>query len=283
MKRSLRAVVAGTALIVSTVLVSGCAAAQPGPNNAAEPEGLAVAGTLQVCTYPEYSPMEYYKDGTGGEIVGFDADLSRAVGDAWGVKTEIKNTEFDGLIPGLASERCDLVISGLYVSDARKKVADAVPYLQTGSSIAAAPGEASKITDPESLSGMTVAVQSGSSFVDTLTALNVELKGAGKAEVIIAQYPKTPLALGAVLAGKAQALMETDVAVVDMVSKNAGAIVELNQVFPPDQIFGAYFRQGSPLVAAFQEQLSAMNASGALAKLVEQYGLDPAKLVVDGQ
>lgn len=264
-------------LASATMLVgalAGCA--EPAASNEL---GLASDGQLQVCTYPEYAPMEYFKNGTGGEISGFDVDLARAFGDHLEVKTSVSDTAFDSLIPGLATQRCDMVISGLYLSDEREKVATAVPYFLTGSALAAPPEIAAQLKQPKDLSGKKVAVQSGSSFIDLLKKVNEELASSGHAPVQVAEYPKTPLALGAVLAGKADAVLETDVAIADMVSKNDGAIVALDSIFPPDQVFGAYFRKESPLAKEFTAYLEQAVSAGDLEKLAEEYGLNSSRIV----
>ena len=56
----------------------------------------------------------------------------QAVAARLGLTLEISNTAFDALIPDLAAGRCDIVWTGLYVSESASQVADAVPYMATG-------------------------------------------------------------------------------------------------------------------------------------------------------
>jgi polar amino acid transport system substrate-binding protein len=286
MKRSIVQKTFSLAVLASAMVLSGCSgddagAAATATDNA--PAGLLESGKFRLCTYPEYPPLEYFEDGTGGKIVGFDVDLARAVGTAWGVETTVTNTSFDSLIPGLAAGRCDAVLSGLYVNDQRQEVADVVPYLLTGSALAAPPEVLNGITSPASLSGKRVAVQSGSTFVKVLEKVNTELESAGNAPAQIIEYPQTPLAVGAVLGGKADILMETDIAITDIVSKNGGKLKDTDSIFPPDQVFGAYFSKGSPLVKAFTEQIEGMRENGTLGELASKYGLSESKLEAQGK
>lgn len=265
--------------LVSALSLSACGGGSTASAPGETPSGLLNTGEMQLCTYPEYAPMEFYENGTGGNIVGFDVDLTRAVGTALGVDTKVQNTSFASLIPGLTAKRCDIVLSGLYVNDERQEVADVVPYLQTGSALAAPPEILKDITNPSSLSGKRVAVQSGSTFAKVLEKLNVELQDAGRPPVSIIEYPQTPLAVGAVLSGKADILMETDIAITEIVSKNGGKLDGNDSVFPPDQVFGAYFAKGSPLAKNFAEQLDKLRLDGTLGKLATKYGLSEQKLM----
>jgi polar amino acid transport system substrate-binding protein len=243
------------------------------------PTGLISDGSVTFCTDPEYAPLEYYANGTDGDIVGFDADSSKALAEYWGLKAKFEVTAFDGLMPALQSKRCDILWSGLYISDARTAVADATPFLKTGPGLIVKTGDATKITSPDDLSGLTVAVQSGSVNEQILKDLDTKFKAAGKSGLTIQGYPKTAETVAAVTNGKSDALIETDVAVADMVSKSSGKLVAVPNAFAPDTQFGIYTPKGSALTAAVGAGVKALVANGKLAALATTYGLDPAKIV----
>ena len=83
----------------------------------------------------------------------------------------------------------------------------------------------------------------------------------------------------AVTNGKADALIETDVAIADMVSKSSGKLVAVPNAFPTNTQFGIYTPKGSALTTAVAAAVKALAADGTLAKLAGTYGLDPAKIV----
>ncbi|SDW91616.1 polar amino acid transport system substrate-binding protein [Arthrobacter sp. cf158] len=265
-----------TAIASLALALAGCAGTASEKTEAG-PQGLIQPGTLTTCTYPEYHPMEYFEGGTGGEIVGFDVDLARAVGDSWGVQTKVVNTAFDGLIPGLDAQRCDLVISGLSVSDARREVADAVPYMLTGYAFAIQSGKNS-LENPEDYSSRTVAVLAGSRMVAKLKTVNEQLASEGKPLIKIDEYPGTPLAAGAVISGKADAVIDTDIAIASLVSKSNGTLEAVTSAFDPDEVFGAYLRKDGALTGSFRDALKALHEKGTLAALAERYGLEPNKI-----
>lgn len=72
---------------------------------------------LYVGTNAEFPPFEYLDK---GEVVGFDIDLVKAIGEKLGVEIVIKDMSFDGLIPALETNKIDIVIAGMTASDERK-------------------------------------------------------------------------------------------------------------------------------------------------------------------
>ncbi|MGL4787331.1 MAG: transporter substrate-binding domain-containing protein, partial [Cetobacterium sp.] len=74
-------------------------------------------GKLYVGTNAEFPPFEYLDK---GEVVGFDIDLVKAIGEKLGMEIVIKDMAFDGLIPALETNKIDIVIAGMTASDERK-------------------------------------------------------------------------------------------------------------------------------------------------------------------
>lgn len=72
---------------------------------------------LYVGTNAEFPPFEYLDK---GDIVGFDIDLVKAIGNKLGMDVVIKDMSFDGLIPALETNKVDVVIAGMTATDERK-------------------------------------------------------------------------------------------------------------------------------------------------------------------
>lgn len=277
-----------TASVASAVLLlAGCASsgdtgeAKPKPAaNENAPEGLVKEGALTVCIDPEYPPLEYYADGSGGEIVGFDADSVRALADHWGLETNFEVTSFDGLMPGVQTGKCDMIFGGLYQSAERAEVADSVAIMAAGPAVLAAPESVDKISDGMSLCGMRVVSQAASSNSMSVQKLSEECEAAGKPAITHTEYPKTAETVLAVINGKADALVETNVAAAYMATQNEGQLEVVNTVFDPDTTFGAFMKLESPLAAPLAEALDALHADGTLQKIAAEYNLDESILDV---
>lgn len=247
-----------------------------GSASAAAPAGLIKSGEVSFCIDPEYPPMEYYENGTSGDPIGFDADGARALAAHWGLTPTFQITAFDGLMPALQAQRCDVLWSALYMSEARLQVADATAFFNTGPALLVPTG--SSIAGQADLSGKTVAVQGGGSNEQTLKDLSATFEAAGKPGITVQPYPKTAETVAAVTNGKADALIETDVAAADMKAKSNGQLAIVPGVFAADTKFGVFTVKGSPLSPAVQSGVAALTTDGTLAQLATKYGLDPASI-----
>lgn len=119
-------------------------------------------GTLIVGMEVEYFPFEYAD--TKGEPMGFDVDLAKLIAQEMGVKLEIKDMEWTGLIPALQSGKVDLVISGMTRTLERAKaVSFTEPYFITGLCVLLSVKKAADVNSVEQLnaSGRILAVKTG--------------------------------------------------------------------------------------------------------------------------
>jgi polar amino acid transport system substrate-binding protein len=74
---------------------------------------------LRVCTDPGYEPFEMRNK--NNDIIGFDIDLAREMAKAMNsnVELEIVPAAFDGIIPALLTEKCDMILAGMTISPER--------------------------------------------------------------------------------------------------------------------------------------------------------------------
>lgn len=230
---------------------------------------------------PRVRPLEYFSNGTSGDIVGFDADGARALASYWGVQPVFQQTAFDGLMPALQANRCDVMWSGLYTSAARLQVADAAPYLATGPELVINTKEKGQISAAMDLCGKTVAAQSGGSNAAEAAKIGAQCVAAGKPNVNVTEYPQTAQTVLAVMNGKADALVETDVAIPGMVAKSNGSLVEVDGIFPLSTRtdFGIFTVKNGALSAPVAKAVKAMISNGTLATIAKKYGLNPDKLI----
>ena len=79
----------------------------------------------------KFFPFEYAD--TDGRPIGFDIDLAKIAAQELGVRIEIKDMEFSGLIPALQGGKIDMIISGMTRTPARAKtVSFTQPYFEAG-------------------------------------------------------------------------------------------------------------------------------------------------------
>jgi polar amino acid transport system substrate-binding protein len=94
---------------------------------AVSPDEVKKRGVLRVCAEAGYLPMEMKN--THNEWFGFDVEMSQAFAKSLGVKLEMLDTKWDGIIPSLLTNRCDMIASSMSVNEERSKVVDfSAPY-----------------------------------------------------------------------------------------------------------------------------------------------------------
>ena len=124
------------------------------------------AGTFKYCTDPTFPPMELAS--ASGKITGFDVDMAQALALTWSANATPLKTGFDGLIPALNAKRCDAVISGIFITPDRLKQAGAVAYMHSHRVLIVKAGNPKHIATPNSLKGLSVAVQGGTKYEEYL-------------------------------------------------------------------------------------------------------------------
>lgn len=92
------------------------------------------SGELRVGMEPGYMPFEM-KD-KKGNIIGYDVDMARKMAKEMGVKLTLVPTSWDGIIAGLITEKFDIIMSGMTITQQRNlKVNFSNPYLVVGQTI----------------------------------------------------------------------------------------------------------------------------------------------------
>ncbi|MBA4366505.1 MAG: amino acid ABC transporter substrate-binding protein [Desulfobacterium sp.] len=97
-------------------------------------EKILQRGELRVGFEAGYMPFEMTDK--KGRFVGFDIDMAMEMAKAMGVKFVPVNTAWDGIIPSLITDKFDIIMSGMTVTQSRNlKVNFADPYIIVGQTI----------------------------------------------------------------------------------------------------------------------------------------------------
>lgn len=75
-------------------------------------------GKLVMATNAEFPP---YESKNGEEIIGIDVDMMTAVCDELGMELEIKNMQFDSILPAIKSGKADIGVAGISVTPEREE------------------------------------------------------------------------------------------------------------------------------------------------------------------
>lgn len=109
-------------LVLVIGLLAACGAKEDkATNSSSDTENKQV---LKVGTSADYAPFEYVDAAKGEEIIGFDIDLIKLVGEKLGVEMQVQDMDFNSLVPALQAGKVDVVISGMTPNEEREKVVD---------------------------------------------------------------------------------------------------------------------------------------------------------------
>jgi len=142
------------ALSVILILVMAIAIFITGTSCAKQKEAV-----LRVGTHAEYPPFEYKK---GDEFAGVDMDIVKALAEKMKIKYTIIDMDFDALIPSLTSDKIDLAISSITITEERKKRIDySAPYYTANQVILAKTDFTQQIAKLEDLGQFRIGAQNG--------------------------------------------------------------------------------------------------------------------------
>ena len=257
--RRILSVLSLLALVTAFLVVVGAA-------GASRHVGISpVKGSFKYCDDPTFPPME--STTTSGKPVGFDIDMANAIGKLWKVKAVFVSTAFPGLLPALAAKKCNMVISGIFITPDRTAKFPAVPYMHTHRALVVQGGNPKHIKSPDDLSGKNVAVQTGTKYEQYLKDLNDQFKSQGKPQMNLSGYPGDTDAIAQLLIGRADAVLTQDTEGAYQKRQHPGQLA-IGYLFPESDTFGIYYRSSdTKLGKALKAAIKKLKKNGTLKKL----------------
>ncbi len=250
-------------LVVTAVLVGA------GTAGAGHQVTSPVKGSFKYCSDPTFPPMELAT--TSGKASGFDIDLASAIAKRWKVKANFVKTGFTGLLPALGSKRCNMVLSGIFITPDRTKQFPAVSYMRSHRALIVQAGNPKRIKGPNDLSGKTVAVQAGTKYEEYLKSLNDQLKSNGRPQFTLQSYPGDTDAMAQLLIGRADVVLTQDTSGAYQKKQHPGKLA-IAYLFPESDAFGIYYRRAdAKLGTALRSAIKAFKKNGTLRKLATKY------------
>jgi arginine/lysine/histidine transporter system substrate-binding protein len=147
-----------------TAAATAAASASPKAADTGKLAEVKKAGKVVIGTSADYAPYEFHKNIEGKDtIVGFDIEIAKAIAADMGVKLEIKDMGFDGLLAALNAGNIDFVISGMTPNEERKKNVDfSKVYYNAEQIIMVRTEDKDKFKSMDDLKKVSIGVQTGS-------------------------------------------------------------------------------------------------------------------------
>ncbi|TXI63377.1 MAG: transporter substrate-binding domain-containing protein [Mycolicibacterium mageritense] len=241
-------------VILGALLTAGCGSSGGGDNP------LKSAGVLRVGTEGTYAPFSYHDPKTG-ELVGYDVDVAKAVGEKLGVRVEFVETPWDSMFAALEANRFDVVANEVTINPERQGKYDLSQPYSVGEGVIVTRADDNSITSLADLKGKTAAESATSNWsevarkagarVETVEGFTqaITLLNQGRVDVVV----NDSIAVYAYLA-------ETG----DKSVKIAGTVGEKSE-----QAFAA--RKDSGMLPELNDAIGQLRADGTLAKISQRY------------
>lgn len=235
-------------------------AAEKTEETSAEAAGTeAAGGVLVMATNAEFPPYEYHD---GGEIVGIDAEIAKAIADELGMELEIEDIAFDSIIPEITSGKADMDLAGMTVTEDRKQSVDFTDtYAKASQKIIVK--EDSAIASPDDLTGVIVGVQQGTT--GDIYVSDLEADGT-----TVERYNKGFEAVQALSQGKIDAVVIDGEPAKTFVAQTEGLKI-LEESFTDEEYAIAVKKGNTELLEKINGALKTLKDNGTLDEIVAKY------------
>ena len=268
--------------LAGSLLLAACGAS--GSASPKSPKSTAVAsvagkvpqkylskGSLTVAEDASYAPNEFFaKDGK--TIIGMDADLARALGGAMGLKVDVVNASFDSILPGLASGKYDLGISSFTDTKAREKIVDFVTYFDAGTAFFEKSQGGPNISGLDSLCGLRVAVEKGTTQAEDAAAQSVKCTADGGKPVSVLIFPDQGSANLALTSGRADVGMADSPLADYQAQQSKGALKVVGPTYGTAP-YGIAIPKNSGLAPAVVAALQYLMSNGEYSQILGNWGV----------
>jgi polar amino acid transport system substrate-binding protein len=223
-------------------------------------------GSLIVGMEVAYVPYEFFKDGV---IVGYDPDIIADAMPKLGVKAQLIDTAWNGIIPALYAKKFDCIISAMTITAERaQKVLFSMPYADASNVIFLRADE-TIVKTADDLSGKVIGVQLGSAAAVIAKAFEDKMKAKGLAGYKeMKQYEHYPEAYQDLLNKRTDAVINSKSTLMVVMNDAPGKFKIIPGISDVTAYFGMAFRkEDAALQGFFNTQLAEMKTDGRLDKL----------------
>ena len=237
---------------------------------------LGSDGALDIGAATDYAPAEFLD--ANGKPIGYDADLTQALGKVLGVDATMHSASFDSIIAKVGTEY-DAGISSFSITNERMQNVDMIQYVQVGSQFNVAKGNPKGIdvSDHLNLCGRIVGVQTGTAQADAIEADSQACTAAGQNAIDVRSYDKQAEATAALAGSTLDATYSDSTVAGYAVETTDGAVETLGEVEDAAPQ-GVVLQKNSQIHIAIQAALQYLMDNGILTDILESWGVEDAAL-----
>ena len=189
----------------STSSASSAPAATTGAKSSVPLPAAFQGKTLVSPVATGYPPYAYQ---SGGQILGIDPDLSKALAGPFGQAVSVPAVSFEDSLLGL-QKGSYFMVTGADITAAREQTFDMVPYLADHYEFASLASKSAIGTSITDLCGLTISTVAADSSIPILKSDSTTCTSAGKKAITVTTFPDQGSAVLAVESGRADATTAT--------------------------------------------------------------------------
>ena len=231
---------------------------------------IKASGELKIGVEAAYVPFTYRQD---GKIVGYDVELAEIFCKTLGVKPNLVDTAWAGVIPSLYAKKFDLIMSAMsYTKERIERVAFSIPYAEASQALLIRAADAGAIKGVSDLNSRVVAIKLGSPGQILQERINAGLKAAGGSGFKeVRTFDDHPSAYVALAQNRVDTVLNT-IPTLAMVLKDAPGRYAMVKGIGADNWAGIAVRKEDPEIVAFLNgELARLKADGTLYQLQEKW------------
>ena len=260
------AVFAAAALCLSTL--AGCSGSGAGESQPpADGDGGLLAaiqakGELTIAMEGTWAPWGYHDE--NDNLVGYDVEIAQAIADKLGVKANIVEGEWAGILAGLEGGRYDIIVNGMDIDESRQEKYDfSTPYAYNRTVVITREDDDS-IQTMEDLDGKTTANTLNSTYANVA-------EGYGATVTPVDDFIQT---IELLTSGRIDATLNAEVSYYDYIGVHPDAPVKVACIDSESTQVAIPMRKGeetASLRAAIDQALAELAQDGTLSELSTKY------------
>ena len=217
------------------------------------------SGVLRVGTEGVYAPFSYHD--ANNELVGYDVDVAKAVGEKLGVRVEFVETPWDAMFAALEANRFDVVANEVTINPERQAKYDLSEPYSVGEGVIVTRADDNSIKTLADLKGKVAAENATSNWSDV----------ARKAGARVEAVEGFTQAIKLLNQGRVNVVVNDSIAVYAYLAETGDKTVKIagNVGEKSEQGFAA--RKNSGLLPDLNKALDELRSDGTLAKISQKY------------
>jgi cystine transport system permease protein len=247
------------ALLAVALLAVVLAAAACGTNHSDQADRIESAGVLRVGTEGVYAPFSYHDQ--NDQLVGYDVDVARAVGEKLGVPVEFVETPWDSMFAALEANRFDIVANQVTINDERKALYDLSDPYAIGQGVIVTRADDDSITSLADLDGKIAAENPTSNWAQLARDNGARVESVDA----FAQ------AIKLLNQGRVDVVVNDSIAVYQYLAETGDTTVKIAAETDEKSEQGFAARKNSGLLPELNRALQELSDDGTLASISQKY------------